>query len=708
MRTLVCKILAAAAEDCKLLLQTARPTTDHTSTPLQADTYTDTTQPPAQSLPVPLSPRFPAGGPHTPTNAHTSGARDTGLPHPPKQQHTPATDPSAGHPSPPPTHDNPHTPTAGSPAPHSTPTLPSGPHTPPAHTPENPGPPFPAPKCSPCELFPPADANPHNPSHCRTPAQPSPEGEDRSAAPPSPAAADQIGPPGCQVMAGPARAPIPNLQPEDMPSITPAVAAPEAAAQRPASARITAQPASPKTTTPTSSSSSSTSSASSSDPPLPADLIHKATAKAKAAAARKATRGPRPPHRQPRHPGSTLGSPPTRRRHPHTSGPRSSSTSNRTPYQNPIPNPNRRPTDHTTTNSTTTNTTPRSSQHHKRKEGNPSDTALTQTLNQTRTPRLPQPEPPSPNRPPPPQRRPPNTAPVKTLVNIPISKRPVIHPQQTTTAGGQTNPGTWDPPTSVTVKPGCRPAPATHQTVRPQGLRTMPDAPPPPGGPEYPQGLLGPYPQHHPHHHQRHHDQRPHHHQHHHHQHHPHHYHCPPPYPTGPPPPMHEQHQLMGWQQPGAPPPYLAYYQGPSPRTRNCIPPATTSMPGGPRAKPHRGQSHDPYHQLPPPPHPYAADPWRAGDAPPPKTRRDLLTGLTGSVPRTAAHPLPPRHGGPTRGAHAFHTATTPQALTCAAPAPQGATKDPQGPAPAAPAPPGAAIRTTAAPCPPPLPPLSP
>ena len=60
---------------------------------------------------MPFSPRFPPGGPNTPTNARTPGPRDTGLPHPPKQQHTPATDPPAGHPSPPPTHDNPHPPT---------------------------------------------------------------------------------------------------------------------------------------------------------------------------------------------------------------------------------------------------------------------------------------------------------------------------------------------------------------------------------------------------------------------------------------------------------------------------------------------------------------------------------------------------------------------------------------------------------------------
>ena len=91
------------------------------------------------------------------------------------------------------------------------------------------------------------------------------------------------------------------------------------------------------------------------------------------------------------------------------------------------------------------------------------------------------------------------------LCSGPFTKRPVIHPPQTITAAGQSDPGRWDLSTSVAVKPGPRPAPATHQAVRPQGLRTMPDPPAPPGGPEYPQGILGPYPQHHPHHYQRHH-----------------------------------------------------------------------------------------------------------------------------------------------------------------------------------------------------------
>ena len=290
IRMLVCEILAAAAEDGKLLLQTARPTTDHTSALLQADTYTDTTHRPgaipAPAPPLPLPTRRPTHAHH---RVHPRAPRHG------KQQHRPATDPPAGHPSPPPTPGSPHTPTARSPTPHGTPTPPSGPHTPPAHTPENPGPPPPAPECSPRKLCPPADANAHNLTHCRTQAQPSREGEDRSPAPPSCTAVDQIGPLGCQVTAGPPRPPTPNLQPEDMPSILPAVAAAEAAAHKPATARITAQPVSPKTTTSSLSSSSWTSFTSYPDPPLPADLINKATAKVDAAAARQATGGPPTP-----------------------------------------------------------------------------------------------------------------------------------------------------------------------------------------------------------------------------------------------------------------------------------------------------------------------------------------------------------------------------------------------------------------------------
>ena len=137
IRKLVCEILAAAAEDGKLLLLTARPTTGHASAPRRADTYTDTTHPTAQSPPMPLPSRCSPGDPPTPTIARTPGPRDTGLPRPPEHQHTPATHPPAGHPSPPPTLDNPHTPAERSPAPRGTPIPPSGPPRPPAHTPED-------------------------------------------------------------------------------------------------------------------------------------------------------------------------------------------------------------------------------------------------------------------------------------------------------------------------------------------------------------------------------------------------------------------------------------------------------------------------------------------------------------------------------------------------------------------------------------------
>ena len=63
IRMLVWKILAAAAEDGKLLFQTARPTTDHTSAPLQADTYSNTTHPPTQSPPLPPPPPLPTWRP---------------------------------------------------------------------------------------------------------------------------------------------------------------------------------------------------------------------------------------------------------------------------------------------------------------------------------------------------------------------------------------------------------------------------------------------------------------------------------------------------------------------------------------------------------------------------------------------------------------------------------------------------------------------
>ena len=296
IRKLVCEILAAVAEDGKLLLQTARPTTDHTSAPLRADTYTDTTPPPPRNpgpCPSPLAAhpetqtRPPSRAPPGPaTRASPTRPNYSTRPprtHPPDTLHHPPhsttrTHPARGAPRP----------TARPPRPVARTHPPRTPQKTQAHPPK-------APKCSTHELFPPADANPHNLTHCRTPARPSREREDRSPAPPSPTAADQIGPPGRQVTAGAPQPPTLSLQPEDMPSILPAVAAAEAAAHKPATARIRAQPASPKTTTSSSSSASSTSSTSSSDPPLPADLIHKATAKATTAAARQDTGDPPTP-----------------------------------------------------------------------------------------------------------------------------------------------------------------------------------------------------------------------------------------------------------------------------------------------------------------------------------------------------------------------------------------------------------------------------
>ena len=470
IRKLVCEIPAAAAEDSKLLLQTARPTTGHASAPQRADTYTDTAHPTTQSPPMPLPSRCSPRDPHTPTIARTPGPRDTGLPHPPEHQHTPATHPPAGHPSPSPTLDNPHTPAERSPAPRGTPTPSSGPPTPPAHTPEDPGPPPPAPECSPRELFPPAGANTHNLAHCRTRAQPSPEGEGHSPAPPSPAAADQICPPGRQVTTGPPQPPAPNLQPEDMPSILPAVAAAEAAARKPA--RITAQPAS---TTSSSSSASSTSSTSSSEPPLPAALILKATAKAKAAA----------PRTDPPTPTQATRAP--RQRTGKTPDPTSAPPHLRTEVLlNLVPDPNPKPDPKPKEAPTRAHTTPQTQRHKPNRNHPNSDPHPSQDSPPTTTHA---PLPPAPT----------TTAevatkhdPVQALVRISVTKRPVIHPPQTTTTAGQTNPGTWDPSTTVTVKPGPQPAPPAHHIVQPQGLPTMPNPPPPQGGPENPQGVDGP------------------------------------------------------------------------------------------------------------------------------------------------------------------------------------------------------------------------
>ena len=82
---------------------------------------------------------------------------------------------------------------------------------------------------------------------------------------------------------------------------------------------------------------------------------------------------------------------------------------------------------------------------------------------------------------------------------------------------------------------------------------------------------------------------------------------------------LKEEGKRMGWQPPGAPPPYPTYHQEPPPPYQAPYPPGHhVHAEGAPRAQPHQGQSLDPYHQPLPPPHPYVADQWRAGDFPPP------------------------------------------------------------------------------------------
>ena len=71
---------------------------------------------------------------------------------------------------------------------------------------------------------------------------------------------------------------------------------------------------------------------------------------------------------------------------------------------------------------------------------------------------------------------------------------------------------------------------------------------------------------------------------------------------------------------PGAPPPYPTYNQGAALPYQAPYPPGHhVHAKGASWAQPHQGQSLDPYHQRLPPPHPYVADPWRAGDSPPPQ-----------------------------------------------------------------------------------------
>ena len=275
-------------------------------------------------------------------------------------------------------------------------------------------------RATPCDLCPSAFP-------ARLPCSAFLEGEGHSPAPASSTAADQIGPPGRQVTTGPPQPPAPNLQPEDMPSILPAVAAAEAAARKPA--RITAQPAS---TTSSSSSASSTSSASSSDPPLPAALIHKATAKAKVAAAR--TDPPTP----------TQATQAPRQRTRKTPDPTSAPSHLLTEVLlNLEPDPNLKPDPRPKPAPTRAHTTPQTQRHKPNRHHPNADPRADQDPPPTTTHA---PLPPAPT----------TTAeaatqhdPVQALVHIPVTKRPVIHPPQTTTTAGKTNPGTWDPSTTV-------------------------------------------------------------------------------------------------------------------------------------------------------------------------------------------------------------------------------------------------------------------
>ena len=80
IRTRICKILAAAAKDGKVLLQASQPIRDHTNAPLQANTYTGTPHANPAPHPLPLPPHSPPSGPHAFTNAHSLGSRNTRLP----------------------------------------------------------------------------------------------------------------------------------------------------------------------------------------------------------------------------------------------------------------------------------------------------------------------------------------------------------------------------------------------------------------------------------------------------------------------------------------------------------------------------------------------------------------------------------------------------------------------------------------------------
>ena len=157
---LVCEILAAAAEDDKLLLRTASPTTDHTRAPLQADGYTDTTHPPAKTPPLRHPPLLPC---RRPTHAHHRAhprAPQHGPPPPARKtaharhrptRRTPLTTPHTREPA----HTHQGEPNA---ARHARPA--KWPAQAPAHTPGNPGPPPRPPNAANANCFP-----PHTPTH---------------------------------------------------------------------------------------------------------------------------------------------------------------------------------------------------------------------------------------------------------------------------------------------------------------------------------------------------------------------------------------------------------------------------------------------------------------------------------------------------------------------------------------------------------------
>ena len=60
---------------------------------------------------------------------------------------------------------------------------------------------------------------------------------------------------------------------------------------------------------------------------------------------------------------------------------------------------------------------------------------------------------------------------IVTRLHIPISKRPAIRPPQTTTTTSETDPGKWDPSTTVPVKPNPQPAQTIYQPRSPKGRK---------------------------------------------------------------------------------------------------------------------------------------------------------------------------------------------------------------------------------------------